>query len=57
MAHSAGLDHKLLLVEDMDDSVGQEDASDEPLVVSSDSNEDLSDLVCIIFYPNFRLHA
>lgn len=40
-AHAAGLDHMLLLLEGLDDPIGQEEVPDEPLVVSLDSDEDL----------------
>lgn len=42
-AHAAGLDHKPLLIDGLDDPVGQEEVLDEPLVVSLDPDEDLSD--------------
>lgn len=39
----ARLDHKLILLEGLDDSVGKKVVREEPLVVSSDHDEDLSD--------------
>lgn len=42
-AHSAVQDHKMLLIDGFDDPVGQEVLPDEPLVVSSDLDEDHSD--------------
>lgn len=42
IAHSAGVDYKVLLIEGLDDPVGQEELTDEPLVVSSYLDEDLS---------------
>lgn len=42
-AHSAGLDYKVLLLEGFDDPVCQKELPDEPQVVSSDPDEDLSD--------------
>lgn len=42
-AHSAGLDHKVLILEGLNDPVGQEELPDEALVVSSNPDEDLLD--------------
>lgn len=39
----AGLDHKLILLEGLEDLVRKEAVPEEPLVVSSDPDEDLSD--------------
>lgn len=41
-AHELGWDHKLLLEKEMDDPIGRE-TQDEPLVVSFDPDEELSE--------------
>lgn len=42
-AAEAGLNHKPLIIEGMEDPVGWEDAPDQALVVSSASEAELSD--------------
>lgn len=41
-AAEAGLDHKLILLEGLEDPVGKESAPEEPLVIPSESEEELS---------------
>lgn len=51
-AHAAGSDHKLLLIDGLEDPFVQEEILDEPLIVSSDPEEDLSEYFC-----NFLLYV
>lgn len=49
----AGLDHKLVLIDGLDDPVGQDTVPDAPLVVSSDPDKELSDY----YFKALRLRA